>query len=502
MAKAGTMPGTGTGSGGNDIHGGGRYLSLGPADRQAMLEVVGASTIDELFASIPASVRFADELPLEDALAEVDLLRDLEAMSVATAGHRGLLSFQGAGCYPHYVPTHVDALIQRQEFMTVYTPYQAEVGQGTLQSIFEFQSLVCALTEMEVCNASMYDGGSSVAEAVLMARRLQRRGGRVLWSEGLHPGYRAVAETYATHLDVDFELVPVGEDGRTQTAEIDDDVLAVIVQQPNFFGVMEDLTGLGSRVAESKAKFVVASAEPLAFALARPPGRAGADIVVGELQSFGNSTNFGGPLVGFMACRDRDKRNLPGRLVGRTVDADGKPGFVLTLATREQHIRRARATSNICTNEALCALASCIAMCSFGREGLRELASINLAKATFARGKLEESGFRSVYGAGHFNEFVIELDVPAQQDGAAAADEGLSTDSVPAGMAEVIRRCAAEGVIPGVPLGRFRSNGSESGGGVWAGRANRDRQLLVCVTEVHRSSDILRLAEALTEATR
>jgi glycine dehydrogenase subunit 1 len=378
-----------------------------------------------------------------------------------------MLSFLGAGCYPHFVPTHVDALIQRQEFMTSYTPYQAEISQGTLQAIFEFQSLVAMLTGMDVCNASMYDGASSVAEAVLMARRLNRSGGRVLWSEGLHPAYREVARTYATHLDLTFETLPVGADGRTRVQKnaLGDDVVAVILQQPNFFGVVEDLAAAGAAVAESGAKFIVATTEPLAWALTIPAGEAGADIVAGELASFGNAQSYGGPLVGFMASKQEYVRQLPGRLAGQTVDEKGRRGFALTLATREQHIRRAKATSNICTNTALCALATCIHLCSLGRHGIRQLALHNLAKANYARRQLTAiDGVEAVFDGPHFNEFVVRLPLPA---------------------GDIVDACAGRGVVPGVVLGRFDPT--------------RDNELLVCATEVHTRADIDKLAATVAE---
>ena len=452
----------------NDPRGGGRYLPQGPTDRRSMLQTVGVESIDELFAAIPEDLQFRETLAVEPALAEPDLLRHLEDLSSKNAPAQGMLSFLGAGCYPHFIPSHVDALIQRQEFMTSYTPYQAEISQGTLQSIFEFQSLICMLTGMEVCNASMYDGGSSVAEGVLMARRLRKTGGRVLWSEALHPAYREVASTYATHLDLSFETLPVGPDGRTLVPQIDDDVVAVVQQQPNFFGIIEDLRETAERVAASPAKFVVATAEPVAWAITVPAGDLGADIVVGELQSFGNALNYGGPLVGFMAARMEAVRSLPGRLVGQTADEDGRRGFVLTLATREQHIRRAKATSNICTNTALCALATCIHLCSLGRAGIRDLAMQNLAKATYAREQIvAQAGLELAFQGPHFNEFVVRL-----------PDDGDA----------VVRGCIERGVVPGVALGRFDPE--------------RADQLLVCVTEIHRRADIDALAAALAEVCR
>ena len=449
----------------NDPHGPGRYQPLGPDDRRRMLEVIGVESIDELFASIPAKLRYAGELAVEPALSEPELIRHLGELATRNGPAAGMLSFLGAGCYPHFVPTHVDALIQRQEFMTSYTPYQAEISQGTLQAIFEFQSLVAMLTGMDVCNASMYDGASSVAEAVLMARRLNRSGGRVLWSEGLHPAYREVARTYATHLDLTFETLPVGADGRTSVPAPDDDVVAVVLQQPNFFGVVEDLERAGATVAGGAAKFIVATTEPLAWALTVPAGEAGADIVAGELASFGNAQSYGGPLVGFMASKQEYVRNLPGRLAGQTVDEKGRRGFALTLATREQHIRRAKATSNICTNTALCALATCIHLCSLGRHGIRQLALHNLAKATYARRQLTAiDGVEAVFDGPHFNEFVVRLPVPA---------------------GDIVDACAGRGVVPGVVLGRFDPA--------------RDNELLVCATEVHTRADIDKLAATVAE---
>ena len=290
----------------------------------------------------------------------------------------------------------------------------------------------------------------------------------MLLSAGLHPAYVEVTRTYTRHLDMTFEVLPLDGEGRTVLPDaIGEEVVAVLVQQPNFFGVLEDLRHCGRVLGPTPAKFVVATTEPVAFGLAAPPGPAGADLVVGELQSFGNGLNFGGPLVGFMACRQADVRNLPGRLAGATVDADGRPGFVLTLSTREQHIRRARATSNICTNEALCALAACIHMASLGRRGLRELARHNLAKATYARRTLADAGLPAVYGGPHFNEFTIALRRDAD---------------------EVVSACAERGVVPGVALGRFDPA--------------RCDQLLVCVTEVHTRAQIDRLVAVLTEVNR
>ena len=449
----------------NDHQGPGRYQPLGPDDRQEMLEIVGVSRMDELFATIPENLRYEGELPVEPALSEPELLRHLSELSAANGPASGMLSFLGAGCYPHFVPTHVDALVQRQEFMTTYTPYQAEISQGTLQAIFEFQTLVSMLTGMDVCNASMYDGASAVAEAVLMARRLMRRGGRVLMSEGLHPAYREVAETYARYLDIEFQTMLVDASGRTEIPAIEDDVVAVVVQQPNFFGVVEDLRAAGAVLDSVAAKFIVATAEPLAWALTVPAGEVGADIVAGELQSFGNGQNYGGPLVGFMASRNEYIRNLPGRLAGQTVDDAGRRGFALTLATREQHIRRAKATSNICTNTALCALATCIHLSTLGRHGIRELAVHNLAKSEYARETLTAiDGVEQAFSGPTFNEFVIRTPRPADA---------------------VVEECTAKGVVPGVPLARFDSG--------------RERELLVCATEVHTREDIDRLASVLTE---
>ena len=448
---------------GNDARGSGRYLSLGPMDRSHMLEAVGVSCIAELFDSIPESLRFSEDLEIPAAMAEIELQRHLAELAARNAPAQGIVSYLGAGCYPHFIPSHLDDLLQRQEFMTAYTPYQAEISQGTLQTMFEFQSLICLLTGMDICNASMYDGGSAVAEAILMARRLHRTGGRVLCSEGVHPAYMEVARTYATHLDVQLETVPVGRDGRTQVAAIGDNDIAVLMQQPNFFGVVEDVAAVRAVLGESSAKLIVATSEPLALGLVVAPGDAGADLVVGELQSFGNAPNYGGPLVGFLSCRQGDVRNLPGRLAGETLDSEGKRGYVLTLATREQHIRRANATSNICTNTALCALATCIYLCSLGRVGLRELAHANLAKATYARRRFEQiAGISAPYRDCHFNEFVLR---------------------VPGNAADVVAGCVKEGIVPGVALGPLFPD--------------RADQLLVCVTELHDRGGIDRFADVV-----
>lgn len=453
---------------GNDARGGGRYLSQGPEDRRDLLSAIGATDIEELFASVPPNLRYSGELPVEPALSESELGRLFDELAAANGPAAGIRSFLGAGCYPHFVPAHVDALIQRQEFMTSYTPYQGEVAQGTLQAIFEFQTLVCMLTGMEVSNASVYDGGSAVAEAVLMARRLRGQGGRVLWSEALHPAYREVARTYCSYLDMEFETLPVDARGRTPVAEPADDVVAVLVQQPNFFGVVEDLRAVGAALDGSPARLVVSVGDPVSLALAVPPGEIGADIVTGELQAFGNPMNYGGPLVGFVACRDADKRQLPGRLAGETVDAEDKRGFVLTLSTREQHIRRGKATSNICTNEALVALAACIHMCSLGRLGLRELAEHNLAKADYARRALTAlDGVEAAFDGPVFNEFTLRLPCDADR---------------------VVGAAIERGVVPGLSLGRFFPE--------------RRDHLLVCATEVHSRDEIDGLVEAVAESCR
>jgi len=362
-----------------------RYLPLEQADREAMLAKIGVSSVDELFASVPAD-KLLKELPnLPRAKGELEVERELSKMAARNVPAGSVPFFVGAGAYRHHVPATVDHLIQRSEFLTSYTPYQPEISQGTLQALFEFQTQVALLTGMEVANASMYDGSTACGEAVLMAHRLTRRK-KALLSGGLHPHYRAVVETLAhwggstvVALDPD----PTGVEDII--SKIDDETSCVVVQYPSFYGTIRDLTPIAEAAHAKGALLVAVVTEIVSLGLLKPPGEMGADIVAAEGQSIGNGLNFGGPYVGLFATREKFIRQMPGRLAGETVDAEGRRGFVLTLSTREQHIRREKATSNICTNSGLCALAFTIHLTLLGEAGLRKLARINHANAVACR---------------------------------------------------------------------------------------------------------------------
>jgi glycine dehydrogenase subunit 1 len=360
------------------------YLAHTSGEIEQMLERIGASSLEELFDSIPAALRRRAELKLPPALAERGLLDHLGALAARNLSAATVTSFLGGGAYHHYIPSAVEALSSRSEFLTAYTPYQGEVSQGTLQAIFEFQTLICQLTGLEVANASLYDGASAVAEAALMAMRISRRR-KIRVSRALHPSYVQVLRTYTQGLDAEIEWLELAADGRTAASQSDAGTACVIVQSPNFFGCVEDLEPFAEAAHAAGALLVSVTNEALALALLRDPGSAGADIACGEAQSFGVPLGFGGPHVGFMAARQKHVRQLPGRLIGETVDTSGERAFVMTLTTREQHIRRERATSNICTNQGLMALRATIYLALLGRRGLRKLAEINLALAGYAR---------------------------------------------------------------------------------------------------------------------
>ena len=446
-----------------------RYIPNSPEERQEMLRGLGLSSAEELFDSIPADVILKAPLRTPAALSETELLERFEAMASKNAAARRP-SFLGAGAYQHYAPTIVDSLIQRSEFFTAYTPYQPEISQGTLQAIFEFQTLVCQLTGMDVANASMYDGSTAMAEAVLMAERVTRRS-RVLVSDAVHPEYMQVAETYVSHAGIELRRTGFDEEtGRTtlDDSALDEKVAAVVIQSPNFFGCVEDLKSFADKVHAAGALLVVVVTEAASFGLLRSPGACGADIVVAEGQSFGVPVSFGGPYVGLFATRDKYARQIPGRLAGMAYDKEGRRGFVLTLATREQHIRREKATSNICTNEGLIALAATIYMTTMGRAGLQEVASQCAQKAAYARKRISEiEGFSVPHSAPVFNEFVVRAPVEAE---------------------ELLRRLAKEhNVTGGLALSRYLP-----------GRAN---DLLVCVTETNKRADIDALVAGLKEVT-
>ncbi len=443
-----------------------RYIPHSPADIAQMLAAVGVGSVDELFRDIPAALRASGAVDLPAGLPEQEVRQRLEALAAQNSGARHL-SFLGAGAYAHFVPAVVDNVLQRAEFYSAYTPYQPEVSQGTLQAIFEFQTLIAMLFDLEVANASMYDGASATAEAVLMALRLQPKKPRVIVARSLHPEYRQVTSTYLQGAgEVELLEAPFGADGRVDLAwlgqQVDGRTAAVVLGYPNFFGVIEDLRATHRIAATPGALLITATAEPLALAIVRPPGALGAEIAAGEGQSFGVPLSYGGPGVGLFATRLQHVRSMPGRLVGEAHDEGGRRGYVLTLTTREQHIRRERATSNICTNHGLVALAVTVYLSLLGKQGLRGLACINLERAHRAAVRLcAGTRWRPAFSGPFFNEFAVR-----GRDAAA-----------------VLERAQAAGVLAGVPLGRWYPE--------------LDDALLVAVTELHSPEAIERLAEVL-----
>jgi glycine cleavage system P protein (glycine dehydrogenase) subunit 1 len=439
-----------------------RYLPKSETSRRGMLDAIGARSIDELFATIPADFRLREPLAIPGPLSEPEIIAYFEQRAGENA--RGYTSFLGAGVYSHLRSVVVDAIIQRGEFLTSYTPYQAEISQGTLQAIFEFQTLICQLTGQEVANASMYDGSTALAEAALMAERITGRK-RIAVARSVHPQYRQVLATYGQHAK--FETVPVecGASGQVDResarAALGEDAAALVVQSPNYFGSLEPADRLAELARERGALLIVAIAEAASLGLARPP--AAADIVAMEAQSLGLPPSFGGPFAGVIATREKYVRQMPGRLAGQASDRAGRRGFVLTLATREQHIRREKATSNICTNQALCALAVTVQLCLLGRQGLRELAEQNVAKAQFALAELGKlPGVRRVFSAPFFNEFVLEF---------------------PRAVRMINQELLRDRIIGPLPLG--------------ADYPDRAKQALFCVTETISREEIERLAGSL-----
>jgi len=443
-----------------------RYIPHTTGDVTQMLERIGVATLEDLFVEVPESVRLKRPLDIQEPASETELLRELKALALGNATPETHKSFLGGGAYHHFIPTVIDLLVSRSEFYTAYTPYQPEISQGTLQAVFEFQTLICQLTGMDAANASMYDGASACAEAVLMAMRLTRRK-KVLLSKALNPRYRGVVATYCRYLNMELVDVAVAADGRTDledlAAKLDDSTAVVVAGYPNYFGVIEDVAVLAEKSHEHGAKLVTAVAEPIALGLLKSPGELGADIVVGDGQSFGLPLAFGGPYVGFFAVLQKDVRGMPGRLVGETTDLEGQRGFVLTLATREQHIRREKATSNICSNQGLCALMATIFMSLLGKQGLREMAEQNLAKAAYARKQLSGiKGFSLVFDGPAFNEFVVRSEAP---------------------VAEVLSRLEVAGILGGIPLGEDYPEMADC--------------FLVCVTEQNQREEIDALVAAL-----
>ena len=435
-----------------------------------MLKQIGLNSAAELFLSIPDDLLLKRQLNTPAALSEIELLAGFEQMAAHNAAARRT-NFLGAGVYSHYIPTVVDHIISRSEFFTAYTPYQPEISQGTLQVIFEFQTLVCQLTGMEVANASMYDGSTALAEAVLMAERVTRRS-KVIACGAVHPEYLEVVRTYVQHAGIDFEHVDFNpETGRTSAAVdemLDIKTAAIVVQSPNFFGCIEEVTALAEKAHAAGALLIVAVTEAASLGLLKSPGACGADIVVAEGQSFGVPLSFGGPYVGLFATRDKYARQIPGRLVGEAYDKEGRRGFVLTLATREQHIRREKATSNICTNEGLIALAATVYLETMGRRGLQEMASQCAQKAAYTArqiGALE--GFSLPFSSPRFNEFVV---------------------SGPIRATELLVRLARDyNINGGLVLSRYYTD--------------RPNDFLVCVTEVNTRAEIDKLVGALKSIT-
>jgi len=409
-----------------------RYFPHTPEDISDMLKTVGAGSLQDLFSTIPADCRRRSELELPDALTEWELNRHVDNLCGSMAVSPEYKVFMGAGSYEHFIPVSVNHLLSRSEFVTSYTPYQPEMSQGTLQAIFEYQTLTARLLGMEVANASQYDGASALAEAALMAVRITRRK-KIAVSRLIHPHYRRVLATYLTPTDYEILELPFMPDGTTDLSALDsmDELAAVIVQSPNFFGCLENLETIGDRTREEKTLFIVAFSEPLAYGMYKNPGSQGADIACGEGQSLGIPRSFGGPALGMFATRMKYVRNMPGRLVGQTTDVEGKRGFVLTLATREQHIRREKATSNICTNHSLCALAAAMYMASLGGSGMRSLARLNYDKCEYLKNGLRAAGLTVPFGQATFNEFVVKF---------------------PGGFEKTYQRLAADKIIAGLPL--------------------------------------------------
>jgi glycine dehydrogenase subunit 1 len=444
-----------------------RYLPLTDADRRDMLSRIGVASIDELFAAVPKA-KLLEELPnLPRAKGELEVERELGRLAARNTPAGSVPFFVGAGAYRHHVPASVDHLIQRSEFLTSYTPYQPEISQGTLQYLFEFQTQVALLTGMDVANASMYDGSTATAEAVLMAHRVTRRKKTVI-SGGLHPHYRAVIETLSRYGGAQIDALDPDPKGVEDIIRrIDGETSCVVVQYPSVFGSIQDLAPIADAAHAQGALLIAVVTEVVALGLIKAPGDMGADIVAAEGQSIGNGLNFGGPYVGLFATREKYVRQMPGRLAGETVDAEGRRGFVLTLSTREQHIRREKATSNICTNSGLCALAFTIHMTLLGEKGLRKLARINHANAAALADKLAQIDGVEIVTPAFFNEFTLRVRGDA---------------------ARIIDRLADKGVLGGVPVSRLVP-----------GKSQLSDLIIVASTEINTDEDRAKYAQALKE---
>jgi len=446
-----------------------RYIPSSPGERRRLLEAIGLRHAGELFDSIPREFRLERPLSLPDPMPEADLVEHLRGLSEQNLDPRAAAVFLGAGAYRHFIPAVVDHLISRSEFYSSYTPYQPEFSQGTLQAIFEFQTLICQLTSLDISNASLYDGASALGEAILLAHRARRRR-RVVTAATVHPEYLKVAATLTSRLDLRIETLPSGADGLVDPGRLaqslDPQTAAVVIQQPNFLGRLEEVEAIAEAAHRVGALLLVVVNEAVSLGLLKGPGSQGADVVLGEAQSLGVPLSFGGPYLGFMAIRSDFLRELPGRLVGQARDAAGRTGYVLTLATREQHIRRERATSNICTNQGLCMLAASIFLATLGKQGMRDLADLNRARAEYAKSRLSRiPGCRIPHDGPTFNEFVLELPGEAKP---------------------LHRALLRKGIVAGLPLADYFPE--------------RKRDLLLAFTEMNSKSQIDRLAEALGEA--
>jgi glycine dehydrogenase subunit 1 len=449
-----------------------RYLPLCDTDRREMLGVIGASSIDDLFSDVPEAARLSRTIEgLPDHASELSVERQLGALAKANVAAGDVPFFIGCGAYRHHIPASADHLIQRGEFLTSYTPYQPEIAQGTLQCLFEFQTQVARLYGCDVANASMYDGSTACWEAIAMARRITRRGKAIL-SSGLHPHYVSVAKTMARFTGDTLETEPPRFDENTDLARlldrIDSDTSCVVFQYPDVLGRCADMSELAARAREKGALLIAVVTEPVALGMLKSPGEMGADIVVGEGQSLGVGLQFGGPYVGLFACAEKYVRQMPGRLVGMTVDAEGQRGFVLTLSTREQHIRREKATSNICTSSVLCALAFTMHLTLLGEKGLRQLAELNFDRALYAAERLTSLHRLRRINTTFFNEFTLTLNLREARP--------------------VVRELAARGILGGVSLGRL-----------YPGEKSLERGLVVAVTETATREDIDTFVAALEE---
>lgn len=441
-----------------------RYLPMTNDDREQMLKTIGIESVDELFSDIPKDVRFKGDLKIENALPEQELFQFMSSLANKNVNTKAYPSFLGAGVYDHYIPSIVDHVISRSEFYTAYTPYQPEISQGELQAIFEFQTMVCELTGMDVANSSMYDGPTAVAEAALLSVGSTRKR-KIIVSEAVHPEARSVIHSYAYGQHIEVVEVPV-KNGLTDLealkAAVDDETAGVIVQYPNFFGQIEPLEEIEPIAHQGKKSMLIVSSNPLSLGLLKPPGEFGADVVAGDCQPFGIPAAFGGPHCGYFSTTSQLMRKVPGRLVGQTVDEQGRRGFVLTLQAREQHIRRDKATSNICSNQALNALAASVAMTALGKNGVKDIAHQNIQKANYAKAQFKKQGLDVLFDGPLFNEIVIDC----KKD-----------------VSEINKALLEKGFIGGYNLGR----NDEA----------LQNHMLVCVTEQRSKEEIDRFAEAL-----